>query len=344
MELPTPLKPMTELARPSPKRRVFIFAGIGIVVLVLAIAAFSVLYRNSFGAPEKNAEDERFIVALNSNDGKIIERLQSEGFVKSARAFRFALNWNQGALEPGAYKISKAMSAWEAAKIFAGDPYMKWIVISEGLRKEEIAENLGQELGWSEDETNIWIAKDTTARANYIEGIYFPDTYLIPTDEAPADIARRLQAKFDEKFAPAAKEALAQNIRWPTLLKIASIVQREAARKSDMPLIAGVLWNRLLKDMKLEVDATIQYARGNTGNGWWAPIKPDDTKMDSPFNTYKYKGLPPHPIANPGLDAINAVLFPEETDCFYYLHDNSGEIHCAKTFEEHKENIEMYLR
>ncbi|KKU03867.1 MAG: Aminodeoxychorismate lyase [Candidatus Giovannonibacteria bacterium GW2011_GWA2_45_21] len=343
MELRTPLKPIGEPARPSPKRWVLVFTGIGILILILAIVAFFA-YRNAFSAPEKNAESERFIIALNSNDKEIIERLWSEGFVKSARAFRFALNWNQGAVKPGAYKISKAMNAWEIAKIFEGSPYMKWVVIPEGLRKEEIAEILRQELGWSEDETRNWITKDTTARANYIEGVYFPDTYLIPTDEASSDVARRLQTKFDEKFATAAKEALTQNIRWPTLLKIASIVQREAAGKTDMPIIAGVLWNRLLKDIKLEVDATVQYARGNTGNGWWAPIKPADKNIDSPYNTYKYKGLPPHPIANPGLDAMNAVLFPEETDCFYYLHDDLGIIHCAKTFEEHKKNIETYLR
>lgn len=342
MELPTPLKPMSEPTPPSPKRWVFMFVGIGILILGIGIAIFFVM--RAFGAPEKNAEAERFAVALNSNDKEIIERLHAERFVKSARAFRFALNWNQGALGPGAYKISKAMNAWDVAKIFAAGPYMKWILIPEGLRKEEIAEILGQELEWSEDEVSVWITKDTTARANYREGVYFPDTYLIPTDEAPPDVARRFQTKFDEKFAPAAREALAQNIRWPTLLKIASIVQREAAGKADMPLIAGVLWNRLLKDMKLEVDATVQYARGKTANGWWAPIKPADKNIDSPYNTYKYKGLPPHPIANPGLDAINAVLFPEETDCFYYLHDNSGIIHCAKTFEEHQKNIETYLR
>ncbi|MFH1565593.1 MAG: endolytic transglycosylase MltG [bacterium] len=112
-----------------------------------------------------------------------------------------------------------------------------------------------------------------------------------------------------------------------------------------MPLIAGILWNRLLKEMKLEIDATVQYARGKTEKGWWTPIKASDiTEIDSPYNTYKYKGLPPHPISNPGINAIEAVLNPIETDCLYYLHDDNREIHCAKTFEEHKANIEKYLK
>ena len=131
---------------------------------------------------------------------------------------------------------------------------------------------------------------------------------------------------------------------WTTGLRLASVVQREAAGKEDMPLVAGILWNRLLKGMKLEVDSTVQYARGKTDKCWWAPIKPGDiTEIDSPYNTYKYKGLPPHPIDNPGIDAIEAVLNPTETDCLYYLHDNNGQIHCAKTYEEHKANIEKYL-
>jgi len=150
---------------------------------------------------------------------------------------------------------------------------------------------------------------------------------------------------FDEKFAPYLPQFAKQNIIWTTGLRLASIVQREAAGKQDMPLIAGILWNRLLKEMKLEVDATVQYARGKTETGWWAPIKPSDIgEIDSPYNTYKYQGLPPHPISNPGIDAIEAVLNPTETDCLYYLHDDNRQIYCAATYEEHVANIEKYLR
>ncbi len=97
--------------------------------------------------------------------------------------------------------------------------------------------------------------------------------------------------------------------------------------------------------MPLEIDATIQYARGKSPTGWWAPITPDDIQnIDSPYNTYKHTGLPPTPIASPGLDAITAVLRPEDTDCLYYLHDNNRQIHCAVTYAEHKENIKEYLQ
>ena len=95
----------------------------------------------------------------------------------------------------------------------------------------------------------------------------------------------------------------------------------------------------------MEIDATVQYARGKLEDKWWAPIKASDIReIDSPYNTYKNKGLPPTPISNPGIDAIDAVLNPTETDCFYYLHDPSRIIHCAKTLEEHEMNIEEYLK
>ena len=178
-----------------------------------------------------------------------------------------------------------------------------------------------------------------------MEGTYFPDTYLIPVSESGLDMANRMTRRFDEQFAPYISQFAEQNIKWTTGLKLASIIQREAGGKDDMPIIAGIMWNRLNQDMNLEIDATIQYARGKTDTGWWMPIKAEDiTNIDSPYNTYKYKGLPPYPIDNPGIDAIESVLHSTETDCLYYLHDNNRQIHCAKTLEEHQANIEQYLK
>ncbi len=252
------------------------------------------------------------------------------------------------------------MTAWQIADALK-EPYMKWVVIPEGLRKEQIAELIGDELGWDQEAKKKWVGNYTAMNYDEIEGVYFPDTYLLPKDETGFQIADRLRAKFNEKFAPYADKFVKANIKWNTALKIASIVQREAAGKDDMPLIAGILWNRLLKDMKIEVDATVQYVRdsvihyGKTPNDvqlagyssegdWWKPIKAEDISIESPYNTYLNKGLPPHPIANPGIDAIDAVLNSTETECLFYLHDSNKQIHCAKTYEEHLANIEKYLK
>ena len=110
-----------------------------------------------------------------------------------------------------------------------------------------------------------------------------------------------------------------------------------------MALIAGIIWNRLNIGMKLDIDATVQYARGKTDNGWWAPIKIEDKQIDSPYNTYLYAGLPPTPICNPALRLWLPLLTPKKPIAFYF-HDSARQIHCSKTYEEHLEKIDQYLR
>lgn len=347
---------------------------ITITVSLLAVVVVTglVIYNSYFGAPQANAELEQVTVPLGSGDFSQLKNLLKEkGFIKSEIGFKLAYFKAIGVglsattcvdcHTPGAYKLSKSMTAWELANAIKKGPYMRWVVIPEGFRKEQIAEIIASELRWDKATKEKWITTYTSMKYEEIEGIYFPDTYLIPINEEPLAVADRLRAKFNEEFAPFAAEALKQNIKWDTLLKIASIVQREAAGKDDMSLIAGILWNRLLQGMKLEVDATIQYVRDDvihygearydkqpanytSAGSWWEPIKPDDKNIASPYNTYRNKGLPPHPIANPGLDAIQAVLEPTETECFFYLHDSAKQIHCAETYEEHEANIEKYLK
>jgi UPF0755 protein len=337
--------------------KIIVLSVSGIILLTLATVGIFAYY-SLFGAPQKQAEAERFIVPLGAVD--TFQKLHDDGFIKSGWGFQYAFKQNE--IQPGGYKISKSMNAWQIADALK-EPYMKWVVIPEGLRKEQIAELIGDELGWDQEAKTKWVGNYTAMNYDEIEGVYFPDTYLLPVDETGLQIADRLRTKFNTMLEPYYKKALKQNIKWNTLLKIASIVQREAASKDDMPLIAGILWNRLLSNpqMKLEIDATVQYARdsvihygkapadvqlaGYTSQGsWWTPIKTEDIKIDSPYNTYLNKGLPPHPICNPGIEAINAVLNSAETDCLYYLHDSSGQAHCAKTYEEHKLNIEKYLK
>lgn len=315
-----------------------------IVGSIFAIFLVFISYIVFFQIAEKGAETERFVIPLKS-DKLTVSVLKSQGFVKNSFGFSLAVLFRGvGVVEPGAYKISKSMSAWQIAEVLRNEPYMKWVVIPEGFRKEEIAELFVKNLNWSEEAKNKWINIYTAEDSDHKEGVYFPDTYLIPVDEAPLDVAKRLRARFEEKFAPYAEEAVEENVKWTTLVKLASLVQREANGKEDMSLIAGILWNRLLKDMRLEVDATLQYVRGDLGDGYWAPVSKEDKQIESPYNTYKNKGLPPTPICNPGLFAIEAALHPASTTCLYYLHDGSGEIHCSDTYEGHKQNIEKYLK
>ena len=318
----------------SRNKKIASIAGIILAIITIAIFAFQF----QFSAPQKGAEEERVVVNLITTEAKLIPKLKEQGYIRSEWAFNFVLkrkDW-QGKIEPGGYNVSKGMNAWQLADILVNHPSQKWVVIPEGLRKEEIAEKLQKTLGWT-----------NTVKAEFLlnskEGYLFPDTYLINLDYTGEDVVKRMESQFNEKTVDLFKEAKEKNIRNDTLIVLASLVQREAANVNEMPLIAGVIWNRWLKDMKFEIDATIQYVLGEPGN-WWPIIKPGDYKFDSSYNTYLRKGRPPAPICNPGLTAINAVINSEETEYLYYLHDSKGQIHLAKTYEEHLENIEKYLK
>jgi UPF0755 protein len=172
--------------------------------------------------------------------------------------------------------------------------------------------------------------------------VYYPDTYLIPSDQSPSQIAARMRGRFTDVFAPYSAAMQKQGLSLNEVLTLASIVDREAG-KNDKPLVAGILWNRIHKKMLLQADATLQYVRGTEGL-WWPTPRSADKYIDSPFNTYKYVGLPPHPINNPSLDSIDAVLHPDKTNCLYYLHGNDHQIHCSVTYAGQKTNVKKYLQ
>lgn len=298
-------------------------------------------------APKWDSEVERVVVATGTTQDEVIARLRNEGFIRSTKAFQFILTiggWNNK-IKAGGYRISKSMNAWKIARILAQDPYMQWVSVPEGLRKEEIADIMKKKLPWDEREVQEFLnPPKEIVDFPASEGYYFPDTYLISVDEGGAKVAARMFARFNEKLAPYYNEFIENDIKHTTGVKIASLLEREGAGPEDMPIISGVIWNRLLDGMKLDIDATLQYARGKTDKGWWSPIKSSDKTIESPYNTYRTVGLPPTAISNPGLTAILAALRPAETQCIFYLHGSDRKIHCAKTYAEHLKNIEKYLR
>jgi UPF0755 protein len=315
------------------RKKIAIVAGI----IILLIGIFIGIYQFLFSAAQKGGE-EQITVNLTTSEKELIPKLKEQGYIRSEWAFNLVLKikgW-QGKIEPGGYKVSKGMNAWQMADTLVNHPYQKWVMIQEGLRATEIAEKLQKTLGWTEEEKQNFLN-------NAEEGYLFPDTYLLNLDYTGKNASKRMESQFNGKTADLFSEAKEKNIRNDTLIVLASLVQREAASDQEMPIIAGVIWNRWLKDMPFQIDATVQYALGEPGN-WWPIIKPEDYKIDSPYNTYLHRGRPPAPICNPGLAAINAVINSQETDYLYYLHDSQGQIHLAKTYEEHLKNIEKYLK
>lgn len=286
-----------------------------------------------------------FVVPQISDDFDVPESLFTQKLIRNETAFRLFMDIFAAGktVVPGGYRLTPSMTAWAMLSKLTNTPQFVWVSIREGLRKEQIGEIVGAKLGWTANQEKEWNMYKNDS-AEYREGVYFPDTYLLPTDEPVAAVADRFIARFNEKMNPYIDKFTAKNIKWTTAVKIASLIERESGGDSDKALIAGIIWKRLDIDMRLEIDATLQYVKGNSEDGWWQRPLSADKFLESPYNTYRNKGLPPGPISNPGLKAIEAVLNPEETDCIFYLHSSDREIHCAETYAEHLENIDTYLR
>ncbi len=171
------------------------------------------------------------------------------------------------------------------------------------------------------------------------EGYLFPETYFISRDTTLGELVELLLKTGNERHLTLI-DATSTSLRKDEVIILASIIEREAKDVDSKRIVSGILQNRLHKDMPLQVDATFNYILGKSSD----ELTLDDLKINSPFNTYTHKGLPPHPISNPGEESILAVLNPKKTDYMYYLTADDATFYYAKTFEEHKRNKERYLR
>jgi len=323
-------------------KKLLIIISIPFVILVSLVFIWKL-----FGPGGTTKQIEIFVIPQEKKDFNITQALWEKKLIKNTGAFQFLLNTlaKNKKIKSGGYKLSQNMNAWQIMKKITGREDLVWVTISFCPRKEQTGEKLEKALGWSKEDLIKWNTVYTKTKPEYFEGVYYPDTYLLPVDESGTEIAVRFINRFNEYFAPLADEFAAKNIKWTTGLKIASLIAREAAGVEDMKLISGIIWNRLDESMPLQIDATMQYTLGKNKDGnWWGNIVLTEKGKDSPYNSYLHKGLPPTPICSPNIDAIEAALNPEETDYLFYLHDNNKQIHCAKTYKEHLDNIEKYLK
>ena len=319
-------------------RRHKYLVALGVLILILAGT-----YGRFFG-PAGTGGTNTFVVEPSESLGSLAERLKQEGVIRSVWAFELAYIKENGPLvRAGGYQISSQMDAWTVAATLGDSPYLTFVKIPRGRRKEETVAILANMLSWTAEQKQEFLSASDAWPEAYAEGVFFPDTYLIPSDATPRMVAEEMRAHFMAAYVPLSEEAAKQNIKWTTVVRMASLIEREAAGPHDMPVIAGIMWNRLERDMKLQIDASLQYVKGNEEDGWWGRVKSEDKYLESEFNTYQNKGLPP-PISNPGIDSMTAVLFPEKTNCLYYLHDYDGEIHCSPNYAGHVANIRKYLQ
>lgn len=199
------------------------------------------------------------------------------------------------------------------------------VTIPEGFGVREIDERLT-------DMGLITAGKFTTAALQY-EGFLFPDTYNVYNSNfKPEDLIKKMQDNFVKKITPEfLAEIKKQKRELKEIITMASILEKEVKTEADMPIVAGILWKRLNKNWPLQADATLIYGGSK------------ELKEDNPYNTYKYKGLPPTPIGNPGIATIRAAIFPQESKYWFYLTDREGQVHYAVSNEEQNKNRRKFL-
>ncbi len=280
-----------------------------------------------------------FIIRKGETARTVAERLHSLKLIRSPVAFFLMARFGGVGdnLQAGEFNINPAMDLPLIAKTLTHGTSDTWITIPEGWRNEEIALELTQKLSIPESE---FLKKAQ-------EGYMFPDTYLVPKEASAGAVVNLFLGNFQKKISPSIiEQAAKKGLNINQLVTIASLVEREGRHDADRPIIASIILNRLNIGMKLDIDATIQFALGyqSAEKTWWKKnLTLDDINLNSAYNTYNNSGLPPGPIANPGLQSIMAVVNAPETDYLFYISDSQGNIHPAKTIEEHNANIAKYL-
>ena len=303
-------------------------------------------------AKDVRGETRPFVIARGENAGQIAKRLESEGIVRSALAFAFVLyeSEKENALQSGTYQVSPGLTPRDLARVFEKAPGDQVVLrVIDGWRLTEIAVAVAKAFPKITKEEFLAAAVvgdrkngvlEGADAKQPLEGFLFPDTYFMKPDITAAGIVDMLLRQFEDRAGVALRTAAAQ--RKTTiydLVKLASVVEREAQDRTESATIAGVYQNRLDIGMKLDADPTIQYAKGD-----WAELILDDLKIDSPYNTYQSAGLPPTPICNPGQAALLAAADPAHHDFFYFVAkgDGTGQHAFAKTLDEQEANRVKY--
>ncbi|MCX6783960.1 MAG: endolytic transglycosylase MltG [candidate division WWE3 bacterium] len=326
------------------KSKLLIFGTIFVFITLFSIAyVFLAIKRPNFG----DGSEIAFDVKNGESLSEIGKDLFTKKLINSENLFRVYAHFDKrgNLVQVGHYKIPNNLTIDGILNVLTSGPGDLRLTFLEGWRREEMATYLAEHL-----QAPAAYGDFLKASAS-LEGMLFPDTYFTPQQVNAAAVVDLLNRTFTDKLAPEIKEAYTKsNISVLQAATLASLVEREASNSEDQKMVAGILFNRLKAEWFLNVDATVQYAAasetclGRNNCTWWPrKISASDLRINSPYNTYVNKGLPPGPICNPGLSALTAVAFPTKSDFMYYLSDSKGVFHYAKTIEEHNQNISKYL-
>ncbi len=327
-----------------------------VLMLLLALsvgagAAATALYLRAREPYQGYAGGEQFI-DLPAGEGTkgIGQRLVAAGIVRDGLTFRTAL-WLTGrarALKAGEYRFDRPLTPIEVVdKIARGDVYFIAVTFPEGLTAREMAaiadlHGIGPPSAFAGAAENPSAIRTIDPLASSLEGYLFPDTYRVNRQIGPAALVRSMVAQFDRELTGDLRDAAsATGLSIHQLVTLASLVEKETARPDERPLIAAVYLHRFRIGMALQCDPTLIYGLQRAGR-YTGNLRREDLAFDSPYNTYRYAGLPPGPIASPGRASLEAAAHPAPVAYLYFVSRNDGSHEFATTLAEHNRNVQKY--
>lgn len=336
------------------------------ILIIIIIVLFFILQAIYVPKSFSETEDKLFLIEKGENLFQIANKLEQEGMIRSRFFFNFFvfLKNSQSKLQAGEYSLNSSMNITEIAnKIISGDTIKILITIPEGWNLRDIAwnfenkgmfqtEELFELIGFIDYSVNTDLPEPKDFSLDYeflkdkpknvnLEGYLFPDTYETVPRAGLESIVRKMLDNFDKKLSQDLREKIKEQGRTIfEIITMASLLEKEVKDFEEKKIVAGILWKRMENKIGLHVDATISYITGKKT----VKISKQETEIDSPYNTYKYRGLPLGPICNPGLESIIAAIYPANSDYWYYLSTPEGETIFNQTLEEHNIDKARYLK
>jgi len=338
MQYPKALMPRPK-SKVKKSNTVHVVALSSAIVIFVAFFSFPTLLTLDLELQAEAEAKPNFTVTVNPDSKTIVEDPAIEALLEeeptslsaSTGSFLWVFEW-----------VAKEIASLPLYTLVAGSN-QKFVTIQPGYREEEVVRAFGSALGWGTKARQAFAKQLRTNPPVLEEGQFQPGTYAVSSLMTTEEVQIAIYDRFAKEILDRYSTTTAEKVPLRDALIIASLIEREAGGWHDMRDISGILWNRLFTGMPLQIDATLQYAKatGKDGN-WWPKPLPADKNIKSKYNTYRYEGLPPGPIASPSVAAIVAALNPKKTDCMFYFHDDNGVFHCSVDYAGHVKLLKKY--
>src|SRR5215471_15142441 len=326
--------------------------GLLALLVIAAMGAFAGWLDSQISRPYRGHRPEKVFVEIPHGTSRwgVSGILAKDDIIRSRLAFAVFSAWHfRRPLQAGEYYFDRQYDSREVFwRISKGEIFIHYVTVPEGWTMFDIADQLDREGICRRTEFligahNASLVSDVTPKSQSLEGFLFPSTYEFTHHTTCAQATEKMVQRFRSVLGVIAPSGtpLPQNLNLEQVVTLASLVERETPNPAERPLVAGVFYNRLRRGYALQCDPTVQYAMDLAGH-FEKTVQAKDLKIDSPYNTYEHRGLPPGPIANPGEASLRAAVHPADTDYLYFVANDKGGHFFSKTLAEHNRNVARY--